>query len=102
MDQFNFSCVPVPDKAAVIAGEHAQLQSSSCDGTQYGSADALKARANLELARYMPFPVAMQWMNTLLWMNTVNEFVLRPVKIRLKEDEVRKKLSTGLTRKVTN
>lgn len=82
MDRFNYADLPVPEEMAIISGDASKLQANNPSNGRriYASEDIPEVRVTWDIARYLPTPVA------LLWVQAVSEFIRRPMVLRLREE----------------
>lgn len=83
LDRFNYGALPAPEERLVLNGDFAELQTSSKNNAKriYASRDIPDVRNSWDITRYLPTPVG------ILWTRVVDEFIKRPMILRLREEE---------------
>lgn len=79
VDRFNYCALPAPEEALILSGEFGRTASQKVGVNRIAaSRDIPYARMTWDIARYLPVPVAV------LWTQVVEEFVRRPMVLRLR------------------
>ena len=82
VDRFNYGALPAPEEASILSGEFGQTVSKNAVTRRTcASPEIPYARMMWDMARYLPIPVAV------LWTQVVEEFIRRPVVVRLRAIE---------------
>lgn len=95
VDRFNYGALPAPEEALILSGDYGQTTSQNMGARRmHASRDIPYARMMWDIARYLPTPVAV------LWTQVVEEFIRRPMVLRLRsmeqEDQQAKELEKRL------
>ena len=94
VDKFNYGALPGPGETEILNGEFGKTQSQNTMSKRtFASRDVSYARMVWDMARYLPIPVAV------LWIQVIEKFIRRPVvlhQLRAEEQEDAERLEAIL------